>query len=287
MNLTAGELLDFAARVQASRPHLHAAARTEVVRDMRLLLQARGRTYDRLGSRPFLPGDSARLLVVRDLLTRGQLTVRTYQALAEIHVLTVLDCGLGLLGHAETGPFAALLAFGLVGAGAWRKQPSALAFLDAGGRPPTPVVTRFAQLGALVPSVIALRPEALPAEQVVARLHRILWRPPTNTNLFLVLRAGLSLPILEDVLRLAEARTHRVVAFPVLAADELDPVSGPLVEPDTGAALDVAADHTDRLVAYLDAMVALGRRLGVVVEPLLVRDYRADLEALLPLLGGL
>jgi hypothetical protein len=286
--VSAEELLELASRAAAARVRLRAAARTAVSRDVLIRLRSAYRTHDRMGTQPWQPGDSVRLLILRDLLTRGQYNVRTFHAVAEIRVRVVLDCSRSLLDHPQTGPFAVKFALALAGAGAWRKQATSLTFLDPTGRlSTTRPITRFAQLGALVGPLCSVSPVSMRPGEAAALLEQHLGTPQANVNLFLLMHAGYPLADLDFVLRTLRRHAVQALVLPIVAAEELEDVPGPIHDPETGARVQAPADRIVRLADHLDAMRRAGDRAGVGVEPLVVADHRADLDALLPLLAGL
>ncbi len=282
------ELVALTGRAREVASRLRAWARTPLNRDVLVKLRSQYRTHDRLGTAPFQPGDSVRLLILRDLVTRGQFNVRTFHAVAELTVLVVVDCSRSLLGGPQTGPFALKLAALFAMAGVDRKQPSSLAFLDGGRRyAPTPAVTRSSQLGALFRALATLEPGPTPAEEMPRLLEESLGRPRANTNLFLIVHAGVPLPTFGRMLETLRGAVRQAMVLPVVAADEFEDGGEGVIDPESGRPVAAPADRVARLIAYMDALTERGRYVGVPVEPLVVGDHRADLETLLPMLGNL
>jgi hypothetical protein len=283
---SAADLLALAARVAGIRQRLRAVTRTAIARDQPLRLRSQYRTDDRLGSAAYQPGDSPRLLVLRDLLTRQQFTVRTYRALAEVNVTVLLESTGALLAHAQTGPFVVRLAFCLALAGLHARQPTTLTTLDPGAVPGRPVA-RLRQLGGLIQAAADLKPSPARSEAAPQLLERALGRPRANTNAFLVTHAGHPLPELEAMLRVLAKRVRRACVIPVVAWEELADEAGPVIDLETGRLIDLPPDHGTQLRKQLNAAMEGGRSLGIRVEPLVVADAEEDLASLLPLLAQL
>jgi hypothetical protein len=276
------ELVELAGLARRSI-QLRARVRSTVPRDLLIRLRSLFRTHDRLGSRPYQPGDSTRLLILRDLLNRSQLNVRTYYAVSEVFVQVVLDPSRALLNDAQAGPFAVKLAFSLAMAGLWARQSAEVSFL--GQQPATPTARRPQHMGGLISALAQVQPVPLAVADYRPLLERELGRPRTNTNLFLVTHVGHPFDRFEQLVRIIQARVRRAVVLPVVSAAEFG--SGPVIDPETGDMVALPADHAEKLARHLTDVVELGRRSGVPIEPLLVVNHRQDIETLLPLLVGL
>jgi hypothetical protein len=280
---TAEDLLELAGRLGEVRRALRVGVRTPIARELPLALRSSWRTHDRFGVRGFLPGDSVRSLILRDLVARNQWNVRTFHVLAEANVRVVLDRSRSLLSHPATGRFARRLAFVLAALGVQARQPTTVSCLGAAEGSPS--VTRRTQLGVFAD--LLARVSSVPTDPLagVALLRAALQPFRSNTNLFLVLRVGIPLDVLAGMLDVAQERSAMIAVFSVLSADELDPDQGPVIDPESGTVLPSSPDRVSLLCDYLDACVRLGRTRGVSFSVLVIRDAVADLDALLPWLG--
>ena len=281
--VTQEELLDLAGQTRQAR-RLRAAARTRVSRDIPIRLRSQFRTHDRLGSRTYQPGDSVRLLILRDLLNRGQLNVRTYLALAEVFVHVVLDPSRSLLADPQAGPFAVKLAFSLALAGLWARQPTSVSFL--GKRPPTPIATRPQQMGGLLDILSKIDPVEMARMDYRTLLEKDLGYPHANTNFYFLTHIGHPLERLETLLRVILARVRRPTVFLVASGREFEG-GAEIRHPDGGEVISLPGDSQGGVPKYLEDAVMLGKHVGVPVEPLLVFQHEEDIETLLPLLAGL
>ena len=106
----------------------------------------------------------------------------------------------------------------------------------------------------------------------------------SNANVFAVLHAGYPLAEFDVALRMLRRQAAQTVVFQPVAAAHFDAPTE-ATDPDSGRRVGLPRDSIRSLVDHLNAGRELGRRLGVVVEPLVIEDHVADLETLLPLLG--
>jgi hypothetical protein len=280
------ELLSLIAQARAMRQKFRAFVRGHVPGPVRVRVRSLFRTHDRLGGSPWQPGDSPRLLVLRDWINRDQLITRTYIAQSEVYLRVIIDGSESLLGHAQTGPFAVKLGCALAAAAIWERQPTGVSFLR--GIPPAMSASRPRDLGGLVDQLSRLEPQAVEranALDAVERLERDFGRPRANTNCFLLTHAGHPLKLLERILRAVAARAGHAVAFLIVAEEELYG-AGQIADPESGAWVDTPADRASRVAEALDHAIALGRWVGVPVQPLIVRNHAEDIETLMPLLAS-
>jgi hypothetical protein len=283
--VTERELTELVGRVRAARVRLRARQTTPASKDFPVRIRSLYRTHDRLGVRDYSAGDSIRLLVLRDLLNRNVLNVRTYYALSEVVVHVVLDPSLALLGDTRTGPFAVKLAFGLAGAGLGARQSALVTFLGRRGR--IGPFNRPRDIGPLIRALAAIEPVATRADQVPVYVHADLHRPRANTNLFLLTHVGHRPAAWESLLRTVSSRVRAATVFPIVSAADFEDSDRPIRNPDDTTSVDAPADRVQRLIEHVDQLMHTGTKGGVRVEPLLVHEPAEDLEALLPWLAGL
>jgi hypothetical protein len=277
------DLLELAGRIQMAR-RIRGGARTRVARDIPIRLRSQFRTHDRLGSRAYAPGDSVRMLILRDLLNRGQLNVRTYLDLAEMFIQVTIDPSRSLLADPQAGPFAVKLAFSLALAGLRVQQPTRVTFLSQ--RPPTPTAAKMRHMGTLIEMLAGLEPIELAAVDHAALLEKDLGNPHANMTFYFLTHVGHSLGRLETMLRVIAARVRRSTVFLIVSEREFAAVDCASL-PDGGGVVELDNEPEQLLPWYLDRAVALGRHVGTPVEPLLILDHGRDIETLLPVLAGL
>jgi hypothetical protein len=217
-------------------------------------------------------------VVWRDLLVRDALTVRTFRGQAEQRVRVALDPRPVLLGREPLGRFAAGLGFALAVAAVAAGHPTRLEFFGAAA--PTPEVRTVAQLDRLAGPLADLTAVDGPLAHAAAAAAG-------RGRLFALLPAGLAGDELHRLLRTVRGGSPPATLFPLAADEDFFPHTADATDPATGRPVRLPADLADRLAAHLGAVGAAGRRLGVRVEPLLVRDADADLDRLLPYFSDL
>jgi uncharacterized protein (DUF58 family) len=269
-----------AGRALRARGALSAGARTARGGPAPIRFLSRFRTSDRLGTRRYARGDPPGQLVWRDLLLRDEAVVRTYRAVAELRVRVALDPRPSLLGHDQTGPFAVKLALCLALTGLGGRHPTGLSFF--GLLPPTGEASHPKNLGGFVEALARLGPTAAPRGfDPVAGLAAACAGARANINLFAIIHIGYAAAALDRLLRLLREQVEQATIFVVAAAEDFFLPDRRVADPETGRVVAAPADPAAHLADYFDRAVALGRQLGVRVEPLVVRDHAADMETVL------
>jgi hypothetical protein len=279
------QLERLAARALRARALLRGGARTTRGGPMPIRFLSRFRTSDRLGIRPYQRGDPMSQLVWRDLLLRDEVNVRSYRTVSELYVRVALDPRPILLRQKQAGPFAVQLALCLALRGIGGRHRTRLSYF--GLAPPSSEASHPRHLYAFVDSLLRLEPTpAPPGFDPAAGLATAWAGQRANVNLFAVLHVGYPAEQLERLLRLLREQVEQATVFLVVEAEDFLPSGAFVADPETGQVVAAPANPVRTLTAYLEAAIALGRRLGVRVEPLLIEDHAADIETVLPMLSG-
>jgi hypothetical protein len=269
----------------AARLRSTASARTAPGQAL-LRLTSSYSTRERAGVRPYRPGDSVRRLKTLSLAARDALEVREDLLVAETAGCVLLDDSRTLLADPATGPFAVGLAALVLAAYAAEDVPTFLGLL---GEPVE--LYRFgrgrAAFARVVEALARVEPRARPQAggSLPARVGAALQARAANLNVHAVLHAGYPAHELDGAIEVLRGQGRQAAVWLCIAEEEWDVRRPEVTDPETGEAVVLeSAAAPSWFEEALGRAEALGRHAGVPVRPLAVRDWRADLSALIPFL---